>query len=93
MKRLTGHMLGIAVAGVLLSNPVVADKPPWAGAGKGKGRDAQVQPMQGGGYFIDRGPGPVVAGNAHAGCGAPCCFTGRAFALAGSFRVKVHAAR
>ena len=45
---------GMLVAGILLSNPAVADKPPWAGAGKGKGRDAQVQPMQSGGYFVDR---------------------------------------
>lgn len=54
MKRISKNWMGIAATALLLSNPVVADKPPWAGAGKGKGRDAQVQPMQGGGYFIDR---------------------------------------
>lgn len=53
MKRTSNCMMGIAFSGLLLFNPAIADKPPWAGAGKGKGQDAQVQPARGGAHFGD----------------------------------------
>jgi len=55
MTKPAGRALVILISGLLLSHPVIADKPPWAGGGKGKGKgqDTQVQRVQGG-YFEDR---------------------------------------
>jgi hypothetical protein len=53
MTRSKSRALGMLVAGMLLSRPVIADKPPWAGAGKGKGGNAQAQPARSGTYFGD----------------------------------------
>jgi Ni/Co efflux regulator RcnB len=56
MTSATRQTLGILALGTLLSTLALADKPPWAGAGKGKGNDrsAQAQPAQGGSFFADR---------------------------------------
>jgi len=54
-KLITGRTMALAIAGILAFSPALAEKPSWAGQGKGKGGDQERGESRG--HDSDRGDG------------------------------------